>query len=106
VVGASRLIVFHGDRDHTVAVSNGAAIVSAALARSEPLQRTVEDGSTPNGHAYRRTRYRDARGLDRIEQWTVHGAAHAWSGGDAAGSYTDPLGPDASAAMLRFFLET
>jgi poly(3-hydroxybutyrate) depolymerase len=40
------------------------------------------------------------------EFWEVEGLGHAWSGGDRAGSFVDPSGPDATAEMLRFFAET
>jgi len=42
-------------------------------------------------------------GRPLAEQWDLHGAGHAWSGGSAAGSFTDAGGPDASAEMIRFF---
>ena len=98
-------IVFHGDQDQTVHPRNGEQVIAAAV------QGTVEQGSTRVEHGvsslgrrYTRTVHQDA--LDRAvaEHWLVHGAGHAWSGGQAHGSYTDPKGPNATDEMLRFFL--
>ncbi|MEX0731634.1 MAG: PHB depolymerase family esterase [Aquisalimonadaceae bacterium] len=108
-------IVFHGDRDTTVHPSNGKQVGTDCNNRvaEESLEAqygadprvTLERGQVPQGHAYSRTIYRDARDHVVVELWLVHGAGHAWSGGSARGSYTDPGGPDATREMLRFFSE-
>ena len=103
------VIVFHGDRDHTVQHSNGEAIVQQASTahaqrtQAKGLAGTAEEGEA-GGRRYTRTVLADAQGRPCVEQWTLHGGGHAWSGGDPAGSFTDATGPDASAEMLRFFL--
>ncbi len=96
-------IVFHGDRDSTVNPVNGDAVIEQASPAGLRVQ--AEDGRSPGGHAYRRSVHADAQGRTVLEQWVIHGAGHAWSGGSPAGSYTDARGPDASREMLRFFLE-
>ncbi len=85
-------IVFHGDRDTTVHPRNGEYGLAPQALHTE----TGEAG----GRAYTRTVHRGRPGL---EHWLVHGAGHAWSGGNARASYTDPSGPDATREMLRFF---
>ncbi|ALP67504.1 extracellular catalytic domain type 1 short-chain-length polyhydroxyalkanoate depolymerase [Paraburkholderia caribensis] len=95
------MIVFHGDADATVHVTNATQLVQGFDARPDGSVRrqagagrrscTVAKLVSPDGN--------------EAELWTIHGAPHAWSGGNARGSYTDPSGPDASAEMLRFFLE-
>ena len=104
------MIVFHGDRDHTVQASNGAYIerqsreAHARHAGGAPLHASTQSGLAPGGRRFTRTIHSDPAGRPRIEHWTVHGAGHAWSGGHAGGSFTDGSGPDASAEMVRFFL--
>lgn len=101
-------IVFHGDCDTTVDRRNGEQVLrqwSGAGAASASGQATVRQGHAAGGRAYTHTIYLDTGGEPVAERWIVHGAGHAWSGGDPRGSYTDPQGPDASAEMVRFFLE-
>ena len=94
-------IVFHGDADSTVHVVNGERVLaSAGVSASDDARR----GASPAGMPYTRRTWVGGQGAERAEQWTIHGAGHAWSGGDPSGTYTDPRGPDASAEMLRFFL--
>jgi poly(hydroxyalkanoate) depolymerase family esterase len=95
-------IVFHGDRDATVHPRNGANVVARANSMAD-LQSLTETGSA-GGRSYRRSVYRDGRGNAVIEDWLLHGAGHAWSGGSTLGSFADSKGPDASREMLRFFL--
>jgi poly(hydroxyalkanoate) depolymerase family esterase len=95
-------IVFHGDRD-TIVHPRNADHVIARSTRTTALQKKVHRGQVPGGHAYTCTIHTDANGQAILEQWCIHGAGHAWSGGSPAGSYTDPRGPDAAREMLRFF---
>ena len=101
-------IVFHGDSDKTVHPSNGDEVVANAsnhpgIEGAAKPERTVEHGDA-RGRAYTRTTYRTPRGDAIVEHWLVHGGGHAWSGGSADGSFSDPTGPDASREMVRFFL--
>jgi poly(hydroxyalkanoate) depolymerase family esterase len=97
-------IVFHGDRDSIVNPVNGDEVIAQSKAAAD-LQTTVTGGEAKGGMSYTRIVQADECGRPMLEQWILHGAGHAWSGGSPAGSYTDPRGPDASREMMRFFLQ-
>ncbi|GAC1350225.1 MAG: PHB depolymerase family esterase [Ktedonobacteraceae bacterium] len=108
------IIMFHGDRDTTVATTNADSTVEQWLQTtsdgSGAMHETVRDavverGRVAGGHAYTRSIYYDVSGRAIVEKWMVHQSGHAWSGGNARGSYTDSKGPDASSEMVRFFHE-
>jgi poly(3-hydroxybutyrate) depolymerase len=98
-----RTIVFHGDADHIVHPSNAGNIVEAQAKTDDNVERAKARSSASRTHT--RTVSRDKTGTVVVEQWLIHGSGHAWSGGSADGTYTDPHGPDASREMLRFFFE-
>jgi poly(hydroxyalkanoate) depolymerase family esterase len=102
------MILFHGDRDTTVAKVNADHIREQWLQGNGngggPIgDAKVERGRSSGGRAYTRFTYVDKSGRAVLEEWTVHHGGHAWSGGSSSGSFTDGKGPDASAEMARFF---
>lgn len=103
------MIVFHGDMDGTVHPRNGQGVVEQSInlggLRRAAVQAWSETGEA-TGRSFTREVHRSASGAVLVESWTVHGSGHAWSGGRRRGSFTDVNGPDASAEMMRFFMET
>jgi poly(hydroxyalkanoate) depolymerase family esterase len=97
-------IVFHGDGDTIVNPVNADQVIAQSKAAAGRWT-TVSRGEAPGGIRYTRTVQADESGRPMLEQWVLHGVGHAWSGGSAAGSYTEPRGPDASREMMRFFLQ-
>jgi poly(hydroxyalkanoate) depolymerase family esterase len=115
MAGASRpvrVLVFHGTQDPIVAPLNGDQVVAqwrttngilgvdlaAAPAATEPLQVT-------GGRSYTRTRW-DSGSMTWIEKISVDGMGHAWPGGAASASFTDPQAPNASEQSWSFFADT
>lgn len=105
------VIVFHGTADYTVRPINGDQVISqwaetntrASNSNISDQPALTEPGSVPNGRTYTQFIYEDSQGNTVMEKYIVNQMGHAWSGGLAGGSYTDPKGPDASSLMWEFF---
>jgi poly(3-hydroxybutyrate) depolymerase len=82
---------------------NGDQVIAQSKAAAN-LRTTVTTGEASGGIRYTCAVQTDENGRSVLEQWVLHGAGHAWSGGSTARSYTEPRGPDASGEMMRFFL--
>ncbi|HEY7127658.1 MAG TPA: PHB depolymerase family esterase [Ktedonobacterales bacterium] len=108
-------IVFQGTGDYIVAPGNGEQVVQQWMQTNRLASRgsynpdyTKPDrlitGQAPRGRSYTVQVWNDAAGNDVQAYWQIAGMGHAWSGGSYSGSYSDPKGPDASLALLQFFL--
>ena len=98
------MIVFHGSADTTVHPSNAERIIAGHGGGRGKTSRS-EHGASGDTRGYSRLVAKQDDGANALECWLIEGAQHAWSGGNPSGSYTDPRGPNASKAMVRFFLD-
>jgi poly(hydroxyalkanoate) depolymerase family esterase len=110
------VIIFQGDQDKTVPPVNADQLVQQWQATNDLADNGKRDGSipaapakvdrgaVPNGRSYTVKHYADSHGKNVAQYWVVHGMDHAWSGGCSCQPFSDPTGPDASAAMYDFFM--
>jgi len=95
------LLVIHGSTDRVVAPINGVETVRLWAAPSNAKAskpRTIRRGAR---YPVTMTDYRNSKQLVATI-CEVNGLGHAWSGGAAGHSYSDPKGPDASAMIWTF----
>jgi len=115
VARAIPTIVFQGTSDVIVNPLNGDQVVQQwmqtdRLASHDTYHADFNSptstgtGQVPAGRSYTVSKWNDDNGGELQEYWKVDGMGHAWSGGNPDGSYTDPLGPNASLAMNQFFV--
>ena len=107
-------MVIQGSADRTVAPVNAEHVLRDAIranALGAPEARDLDPtrpsatsrGQVDGGYPFTHARWTDRRGALLHELLLVDGLGHAWSGGAEGGSFTDPRGPDATEAILRFF---
>jgi poly(hydroxyalkanoate) depolymerase family esterase len=102
-------LVIHGGKDAVVNPSNGRQgarqwAVTNARALGATLAEPTEASGEEAGYGWtRRCHLPAAGGGCVVEELVVHELGHAWSGGSAGGTYTDPRGPEATREIVRFF---
>lgn len=107
--------VFHGGGDYFVHYKNG-ALTALQWAKLNDLSlknqgqtglpdkpARSEQGQAPGGLKFKKDIYQDAAGNTFVEHVVVEKMAHAWSGGTAGESYSEPKGPDTARMMWDFF---
>jgi poly(hydroxyalkanoate) depolymerase family esterase len=108
-------IAFAGDADTTVPPVNADQLVEQWLVTDDLADDGAANGSVAlvptqtaqdqaaGGESYTVRNYADNGSAELAQYWLVHGMGHAWSGGDPAQPFSDPKGPDETAAMYEFF---
>jgi poly(hydroxyalkanoate) depolymerase family esterase len=110
------VIIFQGDQDTTVPPINAKQLIQQWQATADWADNGARDQSVPAapmdtaaaavpaGRSYTVSHYSDGHGGELIQYWNVQGMGHAWSGGCGCEPYSDPGGPNETAAMYDFFM--
>src|SRR5712664_399971 len=97
-----RVIVFQGMKDGAVSLLNADRVITQWAKTNDYIDdgkdnNSVDDvadkkiaGAIPGGYSFTTYVYNDQAGKPRMEKWIVEELKHAWSGGLAGATYTDP----------------
>lgn len=104
------VIVMQGGSDTTVKPINAQQVIAQWAETDGRAGSSVkptadsEDHGTAGGKTYTHSTYTNgASGPVVMELYVVDSMDHAWAGGNAAGSFTDPNAPNATALIGAFF---
>lgn len=107
------VIVIHGAKDETFGFVNADLTISQWAEANDVLDNATDDNSviatpsaTENFSKYSKYVYNNANGVTVMEKYVVNDMGYAWSGGNVAGDYTYPAGPNASELICEFFAKT
>ena len=97
-------MILQGSKDPSVAPGN-----ATLLAQQWRVANGIADSIAPHrmdqaGHYPVQQSSWRVKGKPVVELWMIEGLAHAWSGGAKEGTYTDEKGPNASEAIVGFFV--
>lgn len=95
------LLVLHGNADGVVSVRNGVATAQLWAQAQGAKAGAPSTHQRGKRYAMRVTQFK-AKGRPVAVLREIAGLGHAWSGGAAKFSYSDPAGPDASALTWAF----
>jgi poly(3-hydroxybutyrate) depolymerase len=103
-------LIIHGGSDAVLVPANGRqaarqwAVTDARALGVASLTPSGQESGVWNGYHWTRTTLADASGRVMVEEMSVQGLGHAWSGGAKEGTFTDERAPDVTADVVRFFL--
>lgn len=101
----------NGKADGSIPAQPSATTQVAAVQGTPPGDPCIGNSRLPciggvlglKSYPYTERRYDDSNGRTVVLSWLIHGANHAYTGGDPRGTFVDPVGPDLGAAMYAFF---